>query len=79
MTTLELQYVSPKLLAVTDLDLAMPGTYHSGDSVVKIASFVPTLTVMSSKQRPRRLNIKGSDGVEYKFLLKGILKIQYRA
>jgi FKBP12-rapamycin complex-associated protein len=75
MTTLELQYVSPKLLAVTNLNLAMPGTYHSGEPVVKIASFVPTLTVMTSKQRPRRLNIKGSDGVEYKFLLKGACKL----
>ncbi|KAJ3311625.1 phosphatidylinositol kinase- protein kinase tor1 [Boothiomyces sp. JEL0838] len=71
LTTLELQYVSPKLLAVRDLDLAMPGTYKSGAEVIKIQSFVPTLSVMTSKQRPRRLNIKGSDGVEYKFLLKG--------
>ena len=71
MTTLEIQYVSPKLMAVRDLELAVPGTYHSGESVVKISYFVPTLTVMTSKQRPRRLNITGSDGVEYKFLLKG--------
>jgi serine/threonine-protein kinase mTOR len=75
MTTLELQYVSPKLLAVTDLSLAMPGTYHSGQPVIKIASFVPTLTVMNSKQRPRRMNIRGSDGVEYKFLLKGSVRL----
>lgn len=78
LTTLELQYVSPKLLAATDLDLAMPGmqilnigSYKSGEEVVKIASFVPTLTVMTSKQRPRRLNIRGSDGKEYQYLLKG--------
>jgi FKBP12-rapamycin complex-associated protein len=75
LTTLELQYVSPKLLAVRDLDLAVPGTYHSGEDVVKISTFVPTLTVMTSKQRPRRLNIKGSDGNEYKFLLKGIPEV----
>ena len=71
LTTLELQYVSPKLMAVRDLELAMPGTYRSGEPVTMIASFVETLTVMTSKQRPRRLNILGSDGVEYKFLLKG--------
>ncbi|KAI9000239.1 armadillo-type protein [Gaertneriomyces semiglobifer] len=71
LTTLELQYVSPKLLAARDLDLAVPGTYRSAESVVKIASFVPTLTVMTSKQRPRRLTIIGSDGKEYQYLLKG--------
>ncbi|KAJ3037894.1 phosphatidylinositol kinase- protein kinase tor1 [Rhizophlyctis rosea] len=71
LTTLELQYVSPKLLAARDLDLAVPGTYRSGESVIKIASFVPTLSVMTSKQRPRRLTIKGSDGKEYQYLLKG--------
>ena len=71
LTTLELEYVSPKLMAVRDLELAMPGTYKSGEPIVKIGSFVPTLTVMTSKQRPRRLNITGNDGVEYKFLLKG--------
>lgn len=71
LTTLELQYVSPRLLAAEDLELAIPGSYRSGDPIVRIASFVSTLTVMTSKQRPRRLNIKGSDGKEYQYLLKG--------
>ncbi|KAI9341262.1 armadillo-type protein [Zopfochytrium polystomum] len=71
LTTLELQYVSPKLLAARDLEIAVPGTYKSGEPVVKIASFVPTLSVITSKQRPRRLTMKGSDGQEYQFLLKG--------
>ena len=71
LTTLELQYVSPRLQAVSDLELAIPGSYRSGDPIVRISSFNPTLTVMTSKQRPRRLNIKGSDGKEYQYLLKG--------
>ncbi|KAI9091315.1 armadillo-type protein [Phlyctochytrium arcticum] len=71
LTTLELQYVSPKLLAARDLELAVPGTYRSSEPIVKIASFVPTLTVMTSKQRPRRLTIRGSDGKDYQYLLKG--------
>ena len=36
-----------------------------------IAAFAPTLTVITSKQRPRKLTIHGSDGAEYVFLLKG--------
>ncbi|KAJ3138476.1 phosphatidylinositol kinase- protein kinase tor1 [Physocladia obscura] len=71
LTTLDLHYVSPKLLAATDLELAVPGTYKSGDPIVKIASFEPMLKVMSSKARPRVLTIKGANGVDYQYLLKG--------
>ncbi|TPX38402.1 hypothetical protein SeMB42_g06762 [Synchytrium endobioticum] len=71
LTTLELQYVSPALLEARDLELAIPGTYQAGEPVVKIRSFVSTLTVITSKQRPRRLTIKGSDGKDYQYLLKG--------
>lgn len=71
LTTLDLQYVSPKLLAAHDLDLAVPGTYHTGKPVVKIISFEPTFNVITSKQRPRKLTIKGSDGISYQYALKG--------
>ncbi|KXS11006.1 FAT-domain-containing protein [Gonapodya prolifera JEL478] len=71
LTTLDLQYVSPKLLEAHDMQLAVPGTYRSGEPVVRIASFSPTLSVITSKQRPRKLTMKGSDGKEYQFLLKG--------
>ncbi|KAF4546613.1 Phosphatidylinositol 3-kinase tor2 protein [Lasiodiplodia theobromae] len=71
LMTLELQYVSPKLKAVHDLDLAVPGTYQSGKPIIRIQSFDPVSTVIQSKQRPRRLVIKGSDGVNYMYALKG--------
>ncbi|BGP15830.1 hypothetical protein JCM10213_005686 [Rhodosporidiobolus nylandii] len=71
LTLLELQYVSPKLLAAKDLDLAVPGTYVTGKRIIRIASFGPNLEVFTSKQRPRKLRVHGSDGVEYNFLLKG--------
>lgn len=71
LTTLELQYVSPKLLAAKDLELAVPGTYRSGEPVVRIAAFSPTLSVITSKQRPRKLTMKGDDGRDYMYLLKG--------
>lgn len=48
----------------------MPGTYLAGEPVVTIASFAPQLHVITSKQRPRKLTIHGSDGAEYMFLLK---------
>ncbi|KAI0653553.1 FAT-domain-containing protein, partial [Cubamyces menziesii] len=71
LTTLDLQYVSPELLKAKDLELAVPGTYQSGKPVTRISSFASVLTVISSKQRPRRLWMKGSDGNDYQFLLKG--------
>eukprot|EP01114_Cavostelium_apophysatum_P008932 TRINITY_DN21_c0_g2_i1.p1 TRINITY_DN21_c0_g2~~TRINITY_DN21_c0_g2_i1.p1 ORF type:complete len:2332 (-),score=773.36 TRINITY_DN21_c0_g2_i1:268-7263(-) len=71
MTTLELQHVSPKLLEAKDLEIAVPGTYRAGQPVVPIKSFNPTLHVITSKQRPRKLIINGMDGFEYMFLLKG--------
>jgi FKBP12-rapamycin complex-associated protein len=64
--------VSPNLLEARDLELAVPGTYEAHtDEVVKIASFAPSLSVIMSKQRPRKLSMFGSDGKEYTFLLKG--------
>ncbi|KAJ7093820.1 phosphatidylinositol 3-kinase [Mycena belliarum] len=71
LTALDLQYVSPELLNVRNLDLAVPGTYQSGREVIYISTFAPRLTVVSSKQRPRRMNMKGSDGRDYYYLLKG--------
>lgn len=39
--------------------------------MVTISSFAPQLVVITSKQRPRKLTIHGSDGEDYAFLLKG--------
>lgn len=64
--------MSPSLLDARDLELAVPGTYEANtDQVVKIASFAPSLSIMSTKQRPRKLSMFASDGKEYTFLLKG--------
>jgi FKBP12-rapamycin complex-associated protein len=71
LMTLELQYVSPKLKDVKNLDLAVPGTYESGKPVVQISFFDPVSSVIQSKQRPRKLNLRGSDGKDHKYLLKG--------
>ncbi|KAL5560921.1 hypothetical protein UlMin_030668 [Ulmus minor] len=71
LTTLDLQSVSPELLQCRNLELAVPGTYRAESPVVTIASFSPQLVVITSKQRPRKLTIHGSDGDDYAFLLKG--------
>jgi len=71
LSNLELTYVSPKLKNVSDLELAVPGTYRSGKPIVRIMSFEPVSTVIQSKQRPRKLSLKGSDGISYTYALKG--------
>eukprot|EP01122_Echinamoeba_exundans_P010671 TRINITY_DN4046_c0_g1_i4.p1 TRINITY_DN4046_c0_g1~~TRINITY_DN4046_c0_g1_i4.p1 ORF type:complete len:2948 (+),score=528.09 TRINITY_DN4046_c0_g1_i4:172-9015(+) len=71
MTTLELKNVSPLLLSSRQMDLAVPGTYRAGKPLVRIHNFSPILKVITSKQRPRKLNVVGGDGLDYNFLLKG--------
>ncbi|KAH7096384.1 atypical/PIKK/FRAP protein kinase [Auriculariales sp. MPI-PUGE-AT-0066] len=66
---LDLQHVSPRLLAFNDLVLA--GTYHPSKPLLRIHSFTPRLGIISSKQRPRRMSLRGIDGREYEYLLKG--------
>ena len=69
-TFLELPYCSPLLYKARDLDIIVPGLPHSR-TAIRIKSFNPRMDVMVSKQRPRRIAIHGSDGTEYRFLLKG--------
>lgn len=72
MTSLALQLVSPRLTqSGKDLSLVVPGQYSESGVYPCIASFQNTLKVMNSKQHPRRLYVNGTDGVLYKFLLKG--------
>lgn len=73
LISLELQYVSPRLLMSRDLELAVPGTYEPHKPVIHITRVHPSLNVIISKQRPRKLAITGSNGAEFMFLLKGLL------
>lgn len=71
ITQVELEYASPRLLNARDLELAVPGTYHAKRPVIRIMRFAPSFDVLTSKQRPRKIKIYGSDGREHPFLLKG--------
>ncbi|CAM9876348.1 unnamed protein product, partial [Choristocarpus tenellus] len=71
MSELELQVVSPLLLSATGLTLAVPGTYRVTGQAVRIHKFVSRVQVIPSKQRPRKITMKGEDGRDYMFLLKG--------
>ena len=69
--TIELSSISTELSSKTDFHLAVPGTYKPGHLPNKIKYFVGQLSVYMSKQIPKDVIIKGSDGNFYQYLLKG--------
>ncbi|KAK0422862.1 hypothetical protein QR680_007831 [Steinernema hermaphroditum] len=71
LNSLDLNYISPKLADARSLELAVPGTYDPSKELVRIEKIDAQLNVIMSKQRPRKISIRGSDGNLYAFLLKG--------
>jgi tetratricopeptide (TPR) repeat protein len=71
LTKLELNQCSPALSCAQSLELGVPGSYRVDGTYVKIEKFISSVQVITSKQRPRKITIRGSDGKDYVFLLKG--------
>lgn len=71
LTKLELGNCSPALSHAKSLELGVPGSYRVDGSYVNIEKFIPRVDVITSKQRPRKITLRGSDGNDYVFLLKG--------
>ncbi len=71
MTTLELNHCSPALHNARNLELGVPGSYRVDGSYVKIQRFITNVQVITTKQRPRKIIIRGNDGKDYVCLLKG--------
>lgn len=71
-TRLDLERSSTFLFQARDLNVAVPGTAESSNSpLISIQRFQSNVTIIMSKQRPRKVIIYGSDGKPYSFLLKG--------
>ncbi|KAJ3235923.1 phosphatidylinositol kinase- protein kinase tor1 [Chytriomyces hyalinus] len=71
MKSIEMENASPKLFRFNSLKLAVPGSYKTGEPTVTIESFCRTLEIFTSKQRPRKMSMLGSNGINYQFILKG--------
>jgi FKBP12-rapamycin complex-associated protein len=69
VTTLDVSEMEARFSA--PLCLAIPGTYEIGRPVVTIQSMEHFIEVIPSAKRPRKLQLLGSDGHVYKYLLKG--------
>ena len=63
--------IAPCLTELQGIDIAIPGTYVCGRPVIRIASVCSSMGVFHTKQRPKRIGLMGSDGIEHVYLLKG--------
>ncbi|OHS95604.1 PIKK family atypical protein kinase [Tritrichomonas foetus] len=70
MKNFELSDASPYLANCQDFDIPVPGTYSAERSYFQIHKFDKKVTVIDSKQRPRKIALYGDDGEKYTFLLK---------
>jgi FKBP12-rapamycin complex-associated protein len=66
-----LKNVAPFLVTSKKYKSTIPGLYEPFKECVKITGFKNELSILQSKQRPRKLTVYGDDGKEYNFLLKG--------
>eukprot|EP01060_Flectonema_neradi_P006025 TRINITY_DN14027_c0_g1_i1.p1 TRINITY_DN14027_c0_g1~~TRINITY_DN14027_c0_g1_i1.p1 ORF type:complete len:3041 (+),score=553.21 TRINITY_DN14027_c0_g1_i1:116-9238(+) len=64
---LSLPDVSPKLARLANTEIPVPGTMDSAT----IVSLEMPIEIVPSKTRPKKLQLWGSDGSRYTFLLKG--------
>ncbi|OHT09395.1 PIKK family atypical protein kinase [Tritrichomonas foetus] len=70
LKSIPLADASPILASMHSTELVVPGTYAYNEPLIYLTEIAPVMTVMKSKQRPRRMAMRGSDGMTYTFLLK---------
>ncbi|KAM6559139.1 hypothetical protein CsatA_028378 [Cannabis sativa] len=82
-SSISLREVAPQLASLSSSDVPMPGLEklvtisESGinsanlNGTVTIASFLEQVDILSTKTKPKKLVILGSDGLKYTYLLKG--------
>ncbi|OHT13665.1 PIKK family atypical protein kinase [Tritrichomonas foetus] len=69
--TIQMSAISPELFRRSDFLLSVFGTYKPFKPVNRIEYFVGQFKVYMSKQQPKDVVVKGSDGKFYQYLLKG--------
>jgi FKBP12-rapamycin complex-associated protein len=70
MKQIDLMDASPALAELKDVAIPVPGTYDPNSNLIYVHGMGEVIPIIESKQRPRRLFVRGSDGIEYSFLLK---------
>ena len=70
-TAIQLSSVSEELCSKDSFIFAVPGTYKPGKELIQVVYFVQQVSVYMSKQQPKVVVMKGTDGKLYQYLLKG--------
>ncbi|KAM0938032.1 putative non-specific serine/threonine protein kinase [Dioscorea sansibarensis] len=83
-SSISLSEVAPRLALLSSSDVPMPGlekqnsVFHlfenpsiGTQSIITVSSFSEKLTILSTKTRPKKVVLRGSDGQNYPYLLKG--------
>ncbi|KAK4754896.1 hypothetical protein SAY87_008653 [Trapa incisa] len=82
-SSISLCEVAPQLALLSSSDVPMPGLEKmvndsksdgdltSSQGIVTISSFSGQVMILSTKTKPKKINIMGSDGQKYTYLLKG--------
>ncbi|OAY80733.1 Serine/threonine-protein kinase SMG1 [Ananas comosus] len=68
---ISLSEVAPQLATLATSDIPMPGLEKQVSKIVTISSFCDQMTILSTKTKPKKLVLMGSDGQKYTYLLKG--------
>ncbi|KAM9745691.1 serine/threonine-protein kinase SMG1 isoform 1-T1 [Menidia menidia] len=68
---LHLDEISPRLVSMTETEMALPGEASASDAVT-IQSVGNTITILPTKTKPKKLFFLGSDGRNYPYLFKGL-------
>ncbi|CAL4935827.1 unnamed protein product [Urochloa decumbens] len=76
-----LSEIAPQLDVLSTSDIPMPGfekqildsseSFAGNHGTVTVSSFCKEVTILSTKTRPKKLVLQGSDGQRYTYLLKG--------
>jgi FKBP12-rapamycin complex-associated protein len=70
MRSCEIADVSPYLAKLTPGEMFVPGTYTPGIPLVSIQAVCSKVSIIDSKQRPRKISFLATDGRTHGFLLK---------
>ncbi|KAI8979953.1 hypothetical protein BDB01DRAFT_798216 [Pilobolus umbonatus] len=68
---LELSKVSPYLASLKRTAIGIPG-HHENDDSCFIDTFGSSVIILPTKTKPKKLDLKGTDGRKYSYLFKGL-------
>jgi hypothetical protein len=71
MKQIDLMDASPALAELKDVAIPVPGTYDPNSNLIYVQGMGEVLPIIESKQRPRRLFVRGSDGTELRTIRSG--------